>query len=228
MSQVKKLEELLKKLETSRSEVSKMAEGGFLGLTKYGSGIKAPVGGAKKPRGRPRLSGGAFLGTKADTMGENYGRVGFQAPVQKLGQKAIKVDMEDMEGGYLSGGMLSGGYMSGGVLSGGYMSGGADCNCGGRQGGRQGGRRGGVLSGGDYSGTIGGANPGMMGGMIGGKCGVCGYKKCRCGGSVGGSAKQVAKAKTNPWLIHLAKVRKANPHLKGDVVGLAKLAKESY
>jgi hypothetical protein len=32
---------------------------------------------------------------------------------------------------------------------------------------------------------------------------------------------------TNPWLIHLAKVRKANPKIK-DVAVLAKLAKKSY
>ena len=228
MSQVKKLEELLKKLEVSRNEVTKMAEGGFLGLTKYGSGVKKPVGASAKPRGRPRLSGGAFLGTKADTMGENYGRVGFQAPVEKLGRKAVKI-ADDMEGGYMSGGYMSGGYMSGGVLSGGVLSGGADCGCGGARGGRRGGARGGDLSGGDYSGTVGGAVPGMMGGMVGGmvggKCGVCGYKKCRCVGSSYGGAK---KKTTNPWLLHLAKVRKANPHLKSDVVALSKLAKESY
>ena len=31
----------------------------------------------------------------------------------------------------------------------------------------------------------------------------------------------------NPWLLHLAKVRKANPNLK-DVSKLAKLAKKTY
>jgi hypothetical protein len=33
--------------------------------------------------------------------------------------------------------------------------------------------------------------------------------------------------KVNPWLTHLAKVRKANPQIK-DVAKLAKLAKKSY
>ena len=33
--------------------------------------------------------------------------------------------------------------------------------------------------------------------------------------------------KTNPWLVHLAKVRKANPKIK-DVAKIAKLAKKSY
>ena len=34
-------------------------------------------------------------------------------------------------------------------------------------------------------------------------------------------------AKLNKWLIHLAKVRKANPKIK-DVVKLSKIAKASY
>jgi len=34
-------------------------------------------------------------------------------------------------------------------------------------------------------------------------------------------------AKKNPWMIHLAKVRKANPKIK-DVGKIAKLAKKSY
>ena len=34
-------------------------------------------------------------------------------------------------------------------------------------------------------------------------------------------------AKNNPWLVHLAKVRKANPKVK-DVAKLAKLAKKTY
>jgi len=33
--------------------------------------------------------------------------------------------------------------------------------------------------------------------------------------------------KTNPWMTHLAKVRKANPKIK-DVGKLAKLAKKTY
>ena len=33
--------------------------------------------------------------------------------------------------------------------------------------------------------------------------------------------------KTNPWMIHLAKVRKENPKIK-DVAKLAKLAKKTY
>lgn len=33
--------------------------------------------------------------------------------------------------------------------------------------------------------------------------------------------------KTNPWMTHLAKVRKANPKVK-DVAKLAKLAKKTY
>lgn len=33
--------------------------------------------------------------------------------------------------------------------------------------------------------------------------------------------------KTNPWLVHLAKVRKANPKIK-DVAKLAVLAKKTY
>lgn len=33
--------------------------------------------------------------------------------------------------------------------------------------------------------------------------------------------------KTNPWLVHLAKTRKANPKVK-DVAKLAKLAKKTY
>ena len=32
---------------------------------------------------------------------------------------------------------------------------------------------------------------------------------------------------TNPWMVHLAKVRKQNPKIK-DVAQLAKLAKKSY
>jgi hypothetical protein len=36
----------------------------------------------------------------------------------------------------------------------------------------------------------------------------------------------MAKTK-NPWLVHLAKVRKANPKVK-DVKALAKLAKKTY
>ena len=35
------------------------------------------------------------------------------------------------------------------------------------------------------------------------------------------------KKKNNPWLVHLAKVRKANPKVK-DVGKLAKLAKMTY
>ena len=31
----------------------------------------------------------------------------------------------------------------------------------------------------------------------------------------------------NPWLVHLAKVRKDNPKVK-DIVSLAKIAKKSY
>jgi len=34
-------------------------------------------------------------------------------------------------------------------------------------------------------------------------------------------------AKTNPWMVHLAKVRKANPKIK-DFAELAKIAKKSY
>lgn len=33
--------------------------------------------------------------------------------------------------------------------------------------------------------------------------------------------------KVNPWLVHLAKIRKANPQIK-DVAKLAKIAKSSY
>lgn len=33
--------------------------------------------------------------------------------------------------------------------------------------------------------------------------------------------------KVNPWLVHLAKVRRANPQIK-DVSKLAKLAKRTY
>jgi len=33
--------------------------------------------------------------------------------------------------------------------------------------------------------------------------------------------------KTNPWMVHLSKVRKANPKIK-DVGKLAKLAKSTY
>lgn len=35
------------------------------------------------------------------------------------------------------------------------------------------------------------------------------------------------KTKVNPWLVHLAKVRKENPKIK-DVKQLAKLAKKTY
>jgi hypothetical protein len=34
-------------------------------------------------------------------------------------------------------------------------------------------------------------------------------------------------ANKNPWMVHLAKVRKANPKIK-DVVKLSKLAKKTY
>ena len=34
-------------------------------------------------------------------------------------------------------------------------------------------------------------------------------------------------AKQNPWLVHLAKCRKANPKIK-DVAKLAKIAKKTY
>jgi len=38
--------------------------------------------------------------------------------------------------------------------------------------------------------------------------------------------KQLVK-RVNPWMVHLAKVRKANPTIK-DITLLAKLAKKSY
>lgn len=123
MTEVKKLEDILNKLEKSREHVMKMAEGGFLGLSKKG-GKCCCSGGAsinfvnqdegntsinlkKKGRGRPSKSlvGGGFIGTKSDKIGMNYGNQGYQPTPEKMGRGVV--------GGRVSGGRLSGGNFDG-------------------------------------------------------------------------------------------------------------------
>lgn len=125
MSQVKKLEELLKKLEKSREQLKKNAEGGFLGIghqRRTGGNFDGVVGGKKKVS-VPKCScnGGAFLGTKADKVGDNSGVRGG-AYIDKDGnlahgtrQISSRGPQRSVKGGYLSGGYLSGGRTSGGA-----------------------------------------------------------------------------------------------------------------
>lgn len=126
MTEVKKLEDILNKLEKSRTQVMKMAEGGFLGLSKKGGkSLKCDCSGGasinfvnqdegntsislKKPqRGRPRKSlvGGGYMGSNSDKFGMNYGNQGYQPTPEKMGRGVV--------GGRVSGGRISGGNFDG-------------------------------------------------------------------------------------------------------------------
>lgn len=182
MSQVKKLNELLQRLEDSREQVKRSAEGGFLGIghrqrnRREGGNFSGTVGGdfsgalggnfsgtvggccsgGVKKRGRPKGSknkmGGRFLGTDSDDI------VRSAANTQGSGQ--ISGNRMDMNGGYMSGGYMSGGYLSGGQKKPSkkeLAQFAIEVDEADRQGGiRRAGRHGGYMSGGDFSGAVGG------------------------------------------------------------------------
>lgn len=240
MSQVKKLEHLLKQLEDSRKKLKEVSQGGFIGIGHArrnasfdkGGSLKVEVVEPSMTRGKRKLTGGAFLGTKGDSVGANKGLVGAQ-------RKNFYGEMnEGREGGFIGvkkGGSVSGGGVSGGFLSGGYVSGGRRNKkddkmktqvepyedqeggflSGGDFSGVVGGRRsGGFLSGGDFSGVVGGRR---SGGRASGGRPSGGYVSGGDFSGVVGGAK-----KKNPWIEHVKNYAKQHGVTYAQAISLAK------